>query len=90
MAVACEGRATSGTSREQDALPLLTGSWLHWEASEVALVVLEWSVMLLVLVLLPVVVYVWVLVLVRRRLEAGVLGRVPQLPIRLVPEELAR
>ena len=47
--------------------------------------------MLLVLVLLLVVVVcVWVLVLVRRRLEAGVLGRVLQLPIRLVPEELAR
>ena len=43
--------------------------------------------MLLVLVLLLVV----VCVLVRRRLEADeVLGRSLQLPIRLVPEELAR
>ena len=47
--------------------------------------------MLLVLVLLLVVVVcVWVLVLVRRRPEVGVLGLVLQLPIRLVPEELAR
>ena len=46
--------------------------------------------MLLVLVMLLVVVCEWVLVLVRRRLEAGVLRRVLQLPIRLVPEELAR
>ena len=38
--------------------------------SAVALVVLEWSVMLLVLVLLQVVEYGYVLVLVRRRLEA--------------------
>ena len=42
--------------------------------------------MLLVLVRLLVVACGWVSVLVRRRLGAGVLVKVPLLPIRLVPE----
>ena len=87
MVVACGGRATSGRSRAAGARTRPTGSWLHSVESEVVLVVLEWSVMLLVLVLLLVV----VCVLVRRRLEADeVLGRPLQLPIRQVLEELAR
>ena len=87
MVVACGGRATSGRSRAAGARTRPTGSWLHLVESEVVLVVLEWSVMLLVLVLLLVV----VCVLVRRRLEAEeVLGQYLQLPIRLVLEELAR
>ena len=91
MVVACGGRATSGRSRAAGARTRPTGSWLHSVESEVVLVVLEWSVMLLVLVLLLVVVCVWVLVLVHRRLEAEeVLGPYLQLPIRQVLEELAR
>ena len=87
MVVACGGRATSGRSRAAGARTRPTGNWLHSVVSAVVLVVLEWSVKLLVLVLLLVV----VCVLVRRRLEAEeVLGRSLQLPIRLVPEELAR
>ena len=88
MVVAGGGRATSGRSRAAGARTRPTGSWLHSLESEVVLVVLEWSVVLLVLVLLLVV----VCVLVRRRLEADeVLGRSSlQFPIRLVPEELAR
>ena len=66
MVVACVSRATSGRSRAAGARTRPTGSWLHSVESEVVLVVLEWSVMLLVLVLLLVV----VCVLVRRRLEA--------------------
>ena len=70
MVVACESRATSGRSLAAGGWTRPTGSWLRSEVSEVALVALEWSVMLLVLVLLRVVVCVWVLVLVCRRLEA--------------------
>ena len=55
MAVACGGRATSGTSREQDALPMLTGSWLHWVAYVRVLAVLELLVMLVLLLVLVVV-----------------------------------
>ena len=78
MVVACEGHATSGRSRAAGGRTRPTGSWLHSEVSEVVLVALEWSVMLLVLTLLLVVVCVWVLVLVCRRLEAEPeVGRVP-------------
>ena len=91
MGVACDGRATSRASREVGGWTQLIGSWLHLEASAVVLVAVESLVMLLVLVRLLVVVCGWVSVLVRRRLEADeVLGRYLQLPIRLVPEELAR
>ena len=102
MAVACGGRATSGTSRDVYERTTLIESWLHLEASAAVLVVLESLVTLLVLVLLLVVACVWVLVLVlpgvrhprhcrrRHRPEVAGLGQVLLLPILLVPEELDR